>query len=308
MPDWVNLSFQQGIQAESDTWYNNLQRLGSGGNAVTYLMASSGGQYQGVCFAVKVFRRVSMPDRRESFLGEVRFLRTCDHPCVMRIYDEGVYREDHPFVVAEYLPQTLLDVIRADSPTLVEKLSYALQLLSTLAYLDTKAVIHRDIKPQNIFVKGRSCVLGDFGLMKRLPHDEEIDVRQTTIKESVGVGMPFFYRTPDQVAYARGDANLTTKSDIFQLGLVIAQLFSGRNPERRAEHDDFLSDVLLEPKEAWITQIPFGFRDSIAGLIESMLIEDPENRPTAAELVDPWRGIFFAAAQQQSALEGRVFR
>jgi serine/threonine protein kinase len=308
--DWVNLDFQQGIRADSGVWYNALQRLGSGGNAVTYLMMADGGPHQGLCFAVKVFRRVSRPERRGSFLSELKFLRSCDHCGIMRVHDEGVYREDHPFLVAEYLPRTLMDVIRGGASTLVEKLSYVLQLLSTLGYLDQleTPVIHRDIKPQNIFVKGRSCVLGDFGLMKRVTRDEDLEARQAAIRESVGPGMPFFYRTPDLVAYARGESDLSTSSDVFQVGLVAVQLFSGRNPEVPAENDDFLSEVQLQPAQSWASQIPVGFRGSIVNLLESMLDVDAQRRPVATDLLRPWRGLFFAVAEQQQALEGRVFR
>jgi serine/threonine-protein kinase len=308
--DWVELDFRQGIRAESGIWYNNLQRLGVGGNAVTYLMLAGSGDFAGVCFAVKVFRRVSQPESRDKFLSEVKFLRACRHPCILGIYDDGVYREDHPFVVVEYLPRTLADIIRSDTATLVERLSYVLQLLSVLAYLEQlqPPVVHRDIKPQNIFVKGRSCVLGDFGLVKHLERPEDVAARQGALKESVGPGMPFFYRTPDQVAYARGVAGLTTKSDVFQLGLVTAELFCGENPELRAENNEHLADVRLRPREEWVSLIPPGFRQVLANLIGSMLEFEPARRPAAVDLLAPWRGLFFEVADRQQALEGRVFR
>jgi len=107
LQDEVALDFKQGIQADSGDWYNNLQWLGRGGNAVTWLMVAGSGPLKGTPFAVKVFRRISKPERRASFISEMQFLRDCNHPGIMRTYDEGVYRDDYPFVVAEYLPQTL---------------------------------------------------------------------------------------------------------------------------------------------------------------------------------------------------------
>jgi len=132
----------------------------------------STGDNKGILFALKVFRRLSSTKRRERFLNESQFLKTCSHPAIMCVFDDGVYRaqngDQYPFVIAEYLPSTLADVIRRKDVPMVQKVSLALDLVSALGYLDNlnQKVVHRDIKPQNIFVKGRSCVLGDFGLRR----------------------------------------------------------------------------------------------------------------------------------------------
>ncbi len=303
LQDEVALDFKQGIQADSGHWYNVLQWLGRGGNAVTFLTLAGSGPLKGTPFAVKVFRRISMPERRQSFIGEMRFLRECDHPGIMRTFDEGIFHEGHPFVVAEYLPQTLAKTIRAGATKMIEKLSFMVQLLSALEYLAAlqPSVMHRDIKPQNVFVKGGACVLGDFGLMKRLG---EIDGEsaESIFKRSVGLGMPFSYRTPDQVAYARNEAQLTVASDVFQLGLVAAELFTGWNPEKRAPHDEFLSDVELDR----LRFVPGSSGGVIAGLIRSMLEFDPSERPSAGLLLEQWRGVFLHVAGQQRAIEGYV--
>src|SRR5262249_11449811 len=142
-----------------------------GGSAETYLTLAISGLLRGQIFAVKVFRRLSKPEWQADFLKEIAFLQQCNHPSVMRVFDEGEYEEEmrsvkYPFVVAEYLSNTL-DHVRHTAPPMMAKLGYAVQLLSALEYLGSldPVVIHRDIKPDNIFVKGASCVLGDFGLM-----------------------------------------------------------------------------------------------------------------------------------------------
>jgi serine/threonine protein kinase len=217
----------------------------------------------------------------------------------MRIFDAGVFY-NKPFFIAEYLPDTLAGVMRGAGTSIVLKISFALQLLSALAYLErlVPPVIHRDIKPENILVKGKSCVLGDFGLMKHvdLKHDEDREV----FKESLGVGMPFRYRTPDQVAYLNSQAPLTAKSDVFQLGLVLAELFTGRNPEKRADHPG--EPVVLEP----LKRIPGALSDNIANIINRMLALEPSSRDPASHLLGPWEGVFRAAVRQAHALEGRA--
>lgn len=284
------------FKSDSGTWYSAIELLGVGGNAATFLACCTSAPKKGLLFAVKVFRKLSKPERRDSFLEEAKFLQTCDHPAVMRTYDEGVYY-DNPFVVMEYLPQTLAVVMRKGC-SIVEKVAFAIQLVSALEYLDSldPKVVHRDIKPANIFIKGGSCVLGDFGLMKRLTDDP------TIIKESLGPGMAFFYRTPDLVAYLKGESPITTKSDVFQLGLVLAHLFTGWNPAK-ASHD-FTSAVELQP----LDHIPSKLGGSIAGLLKRMLIFDPNGRPAAREIIDGWQGAFRSAVDAAHNVEDRVFQ
>jgi hypothetical protein len=69
-------------------------------------------------------------------------------------------------------------------------------------------------------------VLGDCGLVKR--HDPAIPDDRSLVKQSAGPGMPRCYRTPDLVAYLKGGPPPSPKSDVFQLGLVLAELFTGR--------------------------------------------------------------------------------
>jgi len=135
-------------------------------------------------------------------------------------------------------------------------------------------------------------------LMKLAKAETKDDV--TFFKESIGVGMPARYRTPDQVAYLRGESSLTTKSDIFQLGLVLAELFSGRNPQKPST--EFADPVELE-NIAWIRG---GLGGMISSVIRQMLEFDPKARPDAAKLLDMWSGIFDVAVERSHALEGRV--
>ncbi len=243
MADLLTLGIGEDVSAASGVQYRVIQRLGAGGNADAYLVVATSGSAKGVPFALKVFRRLAKAERRASFLDEIRFLENCEHPSVMRVFDRGIYNESYPFVVAEYLPETLGSVIAYAKKPITHKIAYTLQLLSALDYLAnlSPAVVHRDIKPENTFLKGHSCVLGDFGLMKRMLSPEEPD--RVVLKESVGPGMPRHYRTPDLVTYYKREGPITPKSDVFQLGLVVAELFTGKNP--LLPHEDFADPVKL---------------------------------------------------------------
>jgi serine/threonine protein kinase len=307
MADYFSLGIGQSVQSERGIWYRNIQFLGAGGNAVTFLILCTSGPYRGVLFALKVFRVISSEERKAKFLEEREFLESgCNHPSIMRVFDTGVFTQgddEYPFVVSEYLPNTLADKVRERSATTVEKLSYTLQLLSSLEYLDTlpNPVVHRDIKPQNLFLKGQSCVLGDFGLMKLIDSEEEAD--RDIFKESVLPAMPRFYRTPDLIAYAKNEAGITTKSDVFQLGLVVAELFTGRNPAVAPPEGNLLAPLEMENLQ-WV---PGRIGKGIAALIRRMLVIDPNERESASRLIDPWRGAFDEAIVRSHELEGRAF-
>lgn len=298
----------QSIQGSSGRWYKWVQTLGAGGNGIAFLALCTTPPLKGDLVAIKVFRRWSKPERRGAFLAEVEFLQTCQHPAILRIFDRGDYKlgrtaaEAAPFVVAEYLPQTLRTAMRANRVRLVDKVSYSMQLVSALTYLATldPPAVHRDIKPENIFLKGGSCVLGDLGLMKRLTASNAADDREL-VKTSIGAGMPFYYRTPDLVAYLKDGVPLTTKTDVFQLGLVLAELFTGRNPLKAPE--DFVDPIALEP----LGRIGSKFARRITGQLKRMLDLDPAKRPAAFELSDGWEGIFRDVVDSTIDVEGRAF-
>jgi eukaryotic-like serine/threonine-protein kinase len=296
------------VTSRSGIRYRILQFLGSGGNSFVYLALSMNGYAQGVLFALKIFTRFSNAERLRRFEQEAEFLRNCTHPSVMKIYDNGTIQRDeegkstvYPFVVVEYLPECLHDVFRGEMTT-AERVSYTLQLLSSLAYLNhhNPAVVHRDIKPKNIFIKGRSCVLGDFGLMKFV-NDNTGQDREAYI-ESIEHGMPYRYPTPDLVSYALGKSELTTKSDVFQLGIVVAEMFTGINICHQAAR---LAPITLEL--GVLSRIPGAFGIQIGSLIQRMLEMDSDGRPSAANLIDPWEGIFREVVDRSHDLNGRIF-
>lgn len=301
------IEINQRISSISKVYYRVLQQLGAGANSIVYLVLSLGGPFQGVLFALKVFTKVADKERLERFAQEAKFLEECNHPAIMKIYDNGVYTDrapsgdkDYPFVIAEYLPETLQDKLRVKMP-IAEKLSNTLHLVSALSHLhkSSPAVMHRDIKPANIFIKGRSCVLGDFGLMKfdKSPGTPEGDI----LRQSHGPGMPRNYRTPDLVDYAKTGTGLTTKTDVFQLGLVLAEMFCGRNPCKQT--NERLSPVELEE----IGNVSSIHGERIRGIIREMLQIDPSKRPAAIDLIDSWEGVFREVVVQLSQIEGRVF-
>lgn len=285
--------------------YRVVHTLGSGGNAVTVLVVGESGPSTGLPFAAKIFRRLSQGDRAKRFSNEISLLEILQHPAIMRTYDSGIYakagKDDwiaYPFLVAEYLPQTLTAVMGPRS-RIMRKVFYAMQLLSGLNYLADEQIVHRDIKPANIFLKGESAVLGDLGLHKSLRTNAP-DVAEPLLL-SGRHAMAANYRTPDLVAYSRKEADLSPKSDVFQLGLVLTEMFTALNPCKRT------SDILA-PVELWpIGRIAGLYAGRIRLLLSAMLELEQTNRPSAGEALAGWRDLFFELVEPASRLDGTAF-
>lgn len=303
------LTVAERIRSDDGNYYRVIQELGNGGNSIVYLVIALTGQTRGVLFAMKVFVKIQDGTRLARFFQEISVLQQCSHPAIMQVYAKGIIAKideegrsvTYPFLIADYLPQTLRSLMLSGQFSMAHKLTFCLQMLSGLVYLSSinPQIVHRDIKPENIFVRGKSFLLGDFGLIKTLSSVAEDDV--DFLMDSVGPRLPRFYRTPDLVDYCRNKRELTVKSDIYQLGLVFAEVFTNENPLKLCKN-------ILDPVELEIMgEIKSDQGVSIGALVQRMLTESVEARPNAEELFDPWDGVFRTVINSCHGLEGRVF-
>jgi serine/threonine protein kinase len=304
--------------------------LGVGGTAITHLAVCIAPKESiGRLVAMQFFRKYSKLERRQKFLDAFGFLSDCTHPAIVNVFGLHEYYE-RPMIVAEYLPLTLHKIIRKKSATIVEKVSYAMQLLSALVFLEQQNVVHRDIKPSNIFIKGKSCMLGDFGMMKPIEFDLDLELDLEAILEDSdstdfesyqldqkeveqsGTTVTGFYWSPDKVLDYCGERDITPKSDVYQLGLVLAHLFTGWNKQPRLPRDenqepivDEAIEIAIGPKD--VGRIPSIAGPGIANLISKMLEKDPSSRQNASDLIVPWIGVFEEVTRASRVIEGSVF-
>jgi len=217
--------------------YRIIQFLGKGGNGAVYHVIREGkvagndddsAYGTGGNYALKLAHEELADERVQRFRKEQKFLEGADHPAILPYHDEGNF-SGSPFMVVEYLPDTLRQTILSPRVSMAEKLNYSTQLVSALNHIHNldQPVIHRDIKPENILVRQNTCFLADFGLVKREGSDDDSE-DESTLKQSNETALVYKYPTPDLVEYETG-GKLTTKSDIFQLGIVLTELFTGRN-------------------------------------------------------------------------------
>ncbi len=152
----------------------------------------------------------------ERFRNEVRIARRVSHPNVCRVYDVGEV-DGQSFFTMEYVDgEDLASLLRRIGRLPEDKaVEIARQLCAGLAAAHTKGVLHRDLKPANIMLDGRGqVVITDFGLAGIAD-----DIRGTEIRS----GTPA-YMSPEQLA----GTEVTTSSDIYALGLVLYEVFTGK--------------------------------------------------------------------------------
>jgi len=281
----------------SENWFKNLKFLGKGGNGTAFLVLGTEGPLRGGIFALKVFHKMSSSKRQERFLQEALFLRAANHPNLMRLLDEGTFA-DRPFVVQDFMPRTMQQEIDGKPLDFGKALLFSCQLLSALQALHAQEIIHRDIKPQNIFVDNLTAYLGDFGLIKKV----EANVDEDDLNDFEGYfAMPRFYRTPELVAYARKEARLDFRSDIFQLGLVIAQMFSGKNPLITSENS--LDPIQLDR----IAHVPGKHAGLVVSIINEMLVVDKNSRCTIDRALSIFTTLVQTYAKEFEEFHGRSF-
>jgi hypothetical protein len=156
------------------------------------------------------------PTLLERFHAEVRNARQVSHPNVCRVYDIGEIDGQHflsmEYVDGEDLATLLKRIGRLPSDKALE---IARQLCAGLAAAHDRGVLHRDLKPANVMIDGQGRArITDFGLA--------ISAQETTAPGEIA-GTPA-YMAPEQLA----GKGATAKSDIYALGLVLYELFTGR--------------------------------------------------------------------------------
>lgn len=210
-------------------------------------------------------------------------------PAIIRIFDEGEYvsgDRKFPFAVVEYVPQTVRQLLTArslDRLTAVRILFNCLSALHAIHSLPSP-ICHRDIKPENILIGPTGAKLADFGLAKVINTDAAADSASDDDDDDLTQwpGMPWSYRTPEQLARARARRagepakEITPAADIYQLGTVGYELLTGYNPQR--PHKETLDDIVLELKPLYGSQAEF-----LASLLRDMLTDAAADRPTAAD-------------------------
>lgn len=205
-----------------------VRELGHGGMGVVFLAERDDGHFAQTA-ALKLIRRGREHDplliRR--FLEERRILAALSHPNIARLLDGGVTGTNLPWFAMEYVAGQPLDQYchsnRLDIPA---RLLLMEQVLGAVSYAHRNLLVHRDLKPGNIFVTETGDVkLLDFGIAKLLGDEPSAEGGMTLAQGRV---MTPEFAAPEQV---RGEP-VTTATDIYALGAVLYELLTGKRAHR----------------------------------------------------------------------------
>ena len=174
------------------------------------------------------------------FVKEARTAAQLNHPNIVTIYAADVY-DGRPAIVMELVEGSTLGAILSNGPLEPPvALSVLDQLLDAVGHAHSKGVIHRDIKPDNIFVDPQGHVkLSDFGIA----HADDGATRVTMAGTVLGTPG---YMSPEQ---AQG-AEVDERSDLFSVGVVAYEMLTGRNPFGAGDGSDavtLLYRIVHEP-------------------------------------------------------------
>ncbi len=252
--------------------YRILEPLGRGGVGQVFV-AEDTRLGRKVALKILIDEVARSPQSRVRFEREARAAASLSHPNILAIHDFG---EDHgvAYAVAELLEGDTLRAILGRGPVAPQQaLDYANQLIAGLAAAHDQGIVHRDIKPENLFVDrdGRLKIL-DFGLAT-YDYSRDGDAQtQSLLTEAGTVVGTTSYMSPEQV---RGEAT-DTRSDIFAVGIVIAEMLTGRNPFRRATAAETMAAILRDSPTETIESIP---GDAAIGRILGRCLErEPRQR------------------------------
>lgn len=247
--------------------YDLLRELGSGGMGVVYKARD---RETDEVVALKVVKPEvsSRPDLIERFKAELKLARKITHKNVCRTH-ELLRFGDTVVIAMEYVEgESLRAILKSPGGVSLRRgLEWVGQICSALAEAHVQGVIHRDLKPENILITRDGIVkVMDFGIARSLEPDS------TQTGSGIIIGTPA-YMSPEQVEGKPADA----RSDIYSLGLVMYEMFTGQ-PAFRGDTPISLALKQLNETPSPLCSVEPDLPEQIDHIVQKCLRKRPEER------------------------------
>jgi len=249
-------------EGEEETAFAGRYRLrhlrGEGGMALVYTAVDL---RSGALVAVKMLRHelIRNQEARLRFHCEARMTARVAHPNVVALLDAGHAAGDRPYLVMEHLEgRTLGELIAEQGPLPAERaLGIAVQACRGLEAAHCAEIIHRDVKPDNLFIcrdgQGSELVkVLDFGIGKVCAAGDPLARAIEALDSGRVVGTPH-YMAPEQVCHP---ASVNEQTDVFSLGLVLREAMTGVRPHEGKSGGAIIDELLTHFLSAAPVQRP----------------------------------------------------
>ncbi len=271
--------------------YTVERELGRGGMAIVFLAHD---EKHDRPVAIKVLKpEIATSIGAGRFLREIEVTAQLSHPYIVTLHDsgevDGLLYYVMPFVEGETLGQR---IEREGQLPIQDTLAITQQVAAALAYAHSLGVVHRDIKPDNIMLKGDVAVVADFGIARAVT-----TAGGTKLTETGLIVGTLAYMSPEQ---AGGDLRLDGRSDLYSLACVVYEMLSGEPPFGGPTAQSIIAKHLHEPPpsirvvrsrvsvavdralDTALSKVPTDRQSGVLEFVEALSRTAPEPEPAVA--------------------------
>jgi serine/threonine-protein kinase len=254
--------------------YRLVKQLGAGGMGVVYAAEH---ELMGKKAAVKLLLPELSANQEivQRFFNEAKAATKIQHPGIVDVYDFGYHASGHAYIVMEFLQGESLTALLKKGLQFGRVVDIAWQLASALGAAHKRGIVHRDVKPDNVFVvpdpatpTGDRVKVLDFGIAK-LSADDNVSMKTRT---GTVMGTPV-YMSPEQ---CRGSGEIDHRSDIYAMGCIMYEMACGQPPFVRNGFGELITAHIIEEPEMVSTINP-----SVPAAFEAIVMKTLEKDPVA---------------------------